>query len=50
MRGFEIIARYRAVKPSWSFFYYTDDPLLEERLADPEVWDPSEYDGDSSYK
>ena len=22
----------------------------EERLADPDAWDPSEYDGDSSYK
>jgi hypothetical protein len=50
MRGFEKITGYRTAKPSWSFFYYTDDPLLEERLAEPEVWDPSEYDGDSSYK
>ncbi len=50
MRWFESVAGYRATKPSWSFFYYTDDPALEERLADPQVWDPSEYDGDSSYK
>ena len=50
MRWFETIAAYRAVKPSWSFFYYADDAALGERLADPDVWDPSEYDGDSSYK
>ena len=50
MRWFETIATYRAVKPSWSFFYATDDAALGERLADPDVWDPSEYDGDSSYK
>ena len=50
MRAFERIARYRAVKPSWSFFYYTEDSQLAKRLAEPDVWDPSEFDGDSSYK
>ena len=50
MASFEAIATYRATKPSWSFFYYAEDAELERRLADPDVWDPSEYDGDSSYK
>lgn len=50
MRSFETAATYRAAKPSWSFFYHTDDPILAEQLRDPRVWDPSEYDGDSSYK
>jgi hypothetical protein len=50
LASFEAIASYRAPKPSWSFFYYTDNEALEERLADPDVWDPSEYDGDSAYK
>jgi len=26
------------------------DPALGQRLAEPGSWDPSEYDGDSSYK
>ncbi|HEY0811940.1 MAG TPA: hypothetical protein VGE11_01560 [Pseudonocardia sp.] len=50
LASFEAIAPYRAPKPSWSFFYYTDNAALEGRLADPDVWDPSEYDGDSAYK
>jgi hypothetical protein len=48
--SFDLLANYRAKKPSWSFYYYTDDPALTARLGDPAVWDPSEYDGDSSYK
>jgi hypothetical protein len=50
MASFEAIATYRTAKPSWSFFYHTDDPTLATRLAKPDVWDPSEYDGDSGYK
>ncbi len=50
MAPFEAVATYRAAKPSWSFFYASDDAALEGRLADPDVWDPSEYDGDSAYK
>jgi hypothetical protein len=49
-RGFDELARYRARKPSWSFYYHTEDAGLRARLADPAVWDPSEYDGDSSFK
>jgi hypothetical protein len=50
MAAFDTFAAYRATKPTWSFYYRADDPALEGRLADPAVWDPSEYDGDSSYK
>ena len=50
MRSFDAVAPYRAVKPAWSFYYPAEDPALEERLAEPATWDPSEYDGDSSYK
>lgn len=49
MRWFEYIAPYRTAKPAWSFYYAADDRALAERLADPAVWDPSEYDGDASY-
>jgi hypothetical protein len=50
LRGFDDVAPYRAVKPAWSFYYQALDPALESRLAEPATWDPSEYDGDSSYK
>ncbi|HEY0812340.1 MAG TPA: hypothetical protein VGE11_03590 [Pseudonocardia sp.] len=50
MRSFDALAPYRAAKPAWSFYYLPVDPALAERLADPGTWDPSEYDGDSSYK
>jgi hypothetical protein len=50
MRAFDELAPYRAVKPAWSFYYLSVNPSLESRLSEPETWDPSEYDGDSSYK
>jgi hypothetical protein len=50
MRSFDELAPYRVDKPSWSFYYCATDPTFEARLAEPGVWDPSEYDGDSSYK
>jgi hypothetical protein len=50
MRRFDELAPYRAEKPAWSFYYVAVDPSLETRLAEPRTWDPSEYDGDSSYK
>lgn len=49
-RAFDDLAPYRATKPAWSFYYCAVDPALEPRLADPDTWDPSEYDGDSSFK
>jgi hypothetical protein len=50
MRSFDALAPYRAAKPAWSFYYHPVDPALGQRLAEPGSWDPSEYDGDSSYK
>ena len=50
LHSFDAFAPHRAAKPAWSFYYLPVDPALEDRLADPTVWDPSEYDGDSSYK
>ena len=49
-RSFDAVAPYRAAKPAWSFYYLPVAPGLATRLADPAAWDPSEYDGDSSYK
>ncbi len=50
MRSFDELAPYRIDKPGWSFYYCATDPKFEAELAEPGVWDPSEYDGDSSYK
>jgi hypothetical protein len=42
------LAPYRRRLPSWFYFYKTWDKNLGEQLKDPEVWDPSHFDGDSS--
>jgi hypothetical protein len=47
-REFDRLAPYR-VAHNWPFFFHTDDPRLAAELADPEVWDPSEFDGDATY-
>jgi hypothetical protein len=49
MRGFDQVAPYRITKAAWSFYYRTTDPDLADVLAHPDVWDPSEYDGDASF-
>lgn len=50
MQSFDRIAPYRARKPAWSFYYHAADPALDTDLRHPDRWDPSEYDGDASYK
>ncbi len=47
MRAFDEFAPYRR-KQSWPLFYRANDPALAEELAQPNVWDPSEYDGDAT--
>jgi hypothetical protein len=47
MRAFDEFARYRRTQ-SWPFFYRATDRSLADTLRRPEVWDPSEYDGDAS--
>ncbi len=42
------IAPYERKLPSWQYFYKTRDKSLAERLSDPSVWDPSQFDGDAS--
>ncbi|NMO92803.1 hypothetical protein [Actinomycetospora sp. TBRC 11914] len=49
MAGFDEVAPYRITKAAWSFYYRTTDPDLADTLAHPDVWDPSEYDGDASF-
>ncbi|MBI0535455.1 hypothetical protein D9599_07720 [Roseomonas sp. KE2513] len=50
MQSFDRIAPYRVRKPAWSFYYHAADPALDTELRHPDRWDPSEYDGDASYK
>jgi len=42
------LAPHRRRLPSWFYFYKTWDKAFGEQLKDPEVWDPSHFDGDSS--
>jgi hypothetical protein len=46
-RDFERFAPYRR-KQTWPTFYRAVDPALAVELRRPEVWDPSEFDGDAS--
>ena len=48
MHGFDRAAPYRH-RGNWRFFYQAPDPELAADLDRPEVWDPSEFDGDASY-
>ncbi len=41
-------APYERKLPSWLYFYKTRDRDLAEKLTDPNVWDPSQFDGDAS--
>ena len=38
----------RRTLPSWLYYYRALAPDLAAPLANPEVWDPSSYDGDAS--
>ena len=49
MRSFDRAAPHRKAKETWSFYVRTTDPALTADLERPEVWDPSEYDGEPSY-
>lgn len=48
MRAFDKFTRYRYPRKCWSYYYRSPDPALALTLSRPEVWDPSEYDGDAS--
>jgi len=42
------IAPHERKLPSWLYFYKTRDTSLAARLSNPNVWDPSQFDGDAS--
>lgn len=44
----ESLHPHRRRLPAWFYFYYTRNKQLAPLLADPNVWDPCHFDGDSS--
>jgi hypothetical protein len=40
---------HRRKLPNWSFYYHPANPALHAELSTPEVWDPSQFDGDASF-
>ena len=47
-RVVEKLKPHKRELPSWMYFYKTNDTGLAESLENPEVWDPSCFDGDAS--
>ena len=47
MAAFDQYAPYRRKLPAWPFYYHAVDPELNATLGDPNVWDPSNFDGDA---
>ena len=39
---------HRRKLPNWKFYYHAANPALHAELSKPEVWDPSQFDGDAS--
>jgi hypothetical protein len=48
MRSFDEFAPYRREQP-WPCWYRTTNPALALELHRPELWEPTEYDGDASF-
>lgn len=42
------IAPHARTLPSWLYYYKTYDASLAKKLSEPNVWDPSQFDGDAS--
>lgn len=48
MRAFDQFAPYYRKLQAWSSYAHAADPALDAELRNPQVWDPSTYDGDAS--
>ena len=44
----ESYSPYKRKLSCWPIFYKTNNELLSKELANPEIWDPCLFDGDSS--
>ena len=42
------LAPRRRRLPSWTYFHKTSSPSLQLEMQDPQIWDPSQFDGDAS--
>jgi acyl transferase domain-containing protein len=42
------LAPRRRKLPSWTYFHKTSSPALRLEMQDPQIWDPSQFDGDAS--
>jgi hypothetical protein len=50
LANFDLCAPYHRKLANWMFYYQAADATLHPELCRPEVWDPSEYDGDASFE
>lgn len=50
MWGFDEYAPYHRKMGCWPFFYHTTNGELSQALQYPDPWDPSMFDGDSSFE
>jgi hypothetical protein len=48
MRVINELSPYARKLPCWMYFYKTPHAKLAEKLADPNTWDPSQFDSDAS--
>ena len=42
------LAPRRRKLPSWTYFHKISSPSLRLEMQDPQIWDPSQFDGDAS--
>jgi hypothetical protein len=48
MKVITSVAPHERKLPCWLYFYKARNKTLAQKLADPNVWDPSQFDGDAS--
>jgi hypothetical protein len=49
MHSFDHYAPHHRPLLHWKFYYRATDPSVDQELSNPQLWDPSTYDGDSSF-
>ncbi len=49
VHAFDRYAPHQRPLLNWKFYYSATSPSLDQELSNPQVWDPSNYDGDASF-
>ena len=49
MHCFDHYAPHHRLLLHWKFYYSAPDPSVDQELSNPQLWDPSNYDGDASF-